>query len=505
VTAVRTEPAALARRAALGHQVAWGESLALRRSRTCVPKRRGWLVRRMLAVADVVGLTAAFLLAQRLSEHHGEGEWALGAEVLLFILFLPLWIFLADMHGLYKRDEERTDHSTADDLVGVFQLVTLGSWLFFAGAWLAHLAEPPIDRMIWFWAFAIVAVTTARAAARAFCRRRVSYLQNTVIVGAGGVGQSIAHKFMQHGEYGIQLVGFVDSTPGERRPDLSTVPLLGPPEQLASIVRRYGIERVVIAFSNEPNDSTLALVRSLKDMNVQIDIVPRLFEVLTPAAPIFTVEGVPLVGLPPLRLSRRAQLMKRALDLSASLVGLLLLSPLFVLAALLIKLDSRGPVFFRQRRVGEGGETFRIFKFRTMGVDAEAQKAQLAHLNRHLDDDPRMFKIDDDPRVTRVGRFLRNYSLDELPQLLNVAKGEMSLVGPRPLIAEEAQHVCEWGLKRLDLKPGITGLWQVLGRSGIPFEEMVRLDYLYVTTWSLWGDCLLLLRTVAVVARGAHD
>jgi exopolysaccharide biosynthesis polyprenyl glycosylphosphotransferase len=508
VTSLRTRPSDIVGPGPAdlrGDALAWGEALAVRRSRTSVPKRRGWLVRRMLALADVLGLTLAFVLAQRLSEHHGAGAFAASAELLLFVLFLPVWVFLADLHGLYKRDEERTDHSTADDLVGVFQLVTLGSWLFFAGAWLTHLAEPPIERMIWFWALAIVCVTTARAGARMYCRRRVTYLQNTVIVGAGSVGQSIAHKFLQHQEYGIQLVGFVDSAPGERRSDLSAVPLLGAPEHLASVVRRYAIDRVVIAFSNEPNDSTLALVRSLKDLNVQIDIVPRLFEVLTPAAPIFTVEGVPLVGLPPLRLSRRAQLMKRALDVVASVVALVLLAPFFALMALLIKLDSRGPVFFRQPRVGEGGTTFRIFKFRTMGVDADARKAEVAHLNRHLADDPRMFKIDNDPRVTGVGRFLRKYSLDELPQLLNVVAGEMSLVGPRPLIAEEARYVSEWGLKRLDLRPGITGLWQVLGRSGIPFEEMVRLDYLYVTTWSLWTDCLLLLRTVAVVARGAHD
>jgi len=459
----------------------------------------------MLALADVVGLTAAFVFAQRLSDHQGAGALALSTELLLFVLMLPVWLILADLHGLYRRDEERTDHSTADDLVGVFQLVTLGSWLFFASAWLTHAAEPPIDRMIWFWILAIVCVTSARAAARMFCRRRATYLQNTVIVGAGNVGQSIAHKFLQHREYGIQLVGFVDSAPGERRPDLSTIPLLGSPEQLESIVRRFAIERVVIAFSNEPNDSTLALVRSVKDLNVQVDIVPRLFEVVTPAAPIFTVEGVPLVGLPPLRLSRRAQLLKRALDLVASILALVLLAPFFAVIAVLIKLDSRGPVFFRQCRVGERGTRFRIFKFRTMGRDADARKAEVAHLNRHLADDPRMFKIENDPRVTRIGRFLRQYSLDELPQLLNVAKGEMSLVGPRPLISEEAQHVREWGLKRLDLRPGITGLWQVLGRSEIPFEEMVRLDYLYVTTWSLWADCLLLLRTVAVVARGAHD
>jgi lipopolysaccharide/colanic/teichoic acid biosynthesis glycosyltransferase len=181
----------------------------------------------------------------------------------------------------------------------------------------------------------------------------------------------------------------------------------------------------------------------------------------------------------------------------------------FAVVAALIKLDSRGPVFFRQVRMGGGGQRFRMFKFRTMVADAEARKAELRHLNKHTEpgSDPRMFKIPDDPRVTRVGRFLRRSSLDELPQLLNVLRGEMSLVGPRPLILEEDRHVDDWARKRLDLKPGMTGLWQVLGRSDIPFDEMVKLDYLYVTTWSLWQDFRLLFRTIPLVVlakRGSY-
>jgi lipopolysaccharide/colanic/teichoic acid biosynthesis glycosyltransferase len=198
--------------------------------------------------------------------------------------------------------------------------------------------------------------------------------------------------------------------------------------------------------------------------------------------------------------------LKRALDLVVTTLGLVLLGPVLALFALLIRLDSPGPALFWQARVGGGGRIFRMAKFRTMCRDAEERKCEFVHLNRHAlpGGDARMFKIDRDPRVTRVGAFLRKYSLDELPQLINVLKGEMSLVGPRPLIAEEAQHVCDWALRRLDLKPGMTGLWQVLGRSAIPFEEMVRLDYLYVTSWSLWRDCLLLLRTLPVVVRGVQ-
>jgi lipopolysaccharide/colanic/teichoic acid biosynthesis glycosyltransferase len=195
--------------------------------------------------------------------------------------------------------------------------------------------------------------------------------------------------------------------------------------------------------------------------------------------------------------------MKRTMDFVVSALALLVLAPLLLLIAMAIKFTSSGPVFFRQIRMGRGNKTFRIYKFRTMYADAEERKAEYAHLNKHAREggDARMFKIPGDPRVTPVGHLLRRYSLDELPQLINVLKGEMSLVGPRPLILDEDQHVREWGRQRLNLKPGITGPWQVLGRDGIPFAEMVRLDYLYVTGWSVLNDLKLMLKTVPVVFR----
>jgi lipopolysaccharide/colanic/teichoic acid biosynthesis glycosyltransferase len=221
---------------------------------------------------------------------------------------------------------------------------------------------------------------------------------------------------------------------------------------------------------------------------------------------LHAVEGLPLLTVQPPRLSRAAAYTKRAIDVSLAAIGLVALSPLLLGIAVAIRATSSGPVLFRQVRVGHRGEVFRITKFRTMYRDAEQRKAEVAHLNRHVapGGDPRMFKIPDDPRVTRVGRFLRRTSLDELPQLIDVLTGCMSLVGPRPLIPDEAAHVESWHRRRLDLRPGITGPWQVLGRSSIPFEEMVRLDYMYVTHWSLWEDVRLLVRTVPTILRGRH-
>jgi exopolysaccharide biosynthesis polyprenyl glycosylphosphotransferase len=476
-----------------------------RRRKTTRVRRRGWLMRRMLLLADVFGLCVAFAVVQTLfgPSVGASGELTAQGEALLFAATLPLWIVVAKLYGLYEHDEERTDHSTFDDIAGVFHLVTVGACIVFVGGRITGLVHPELGKVLVFWLVAIGAIIVGRGAARACCRRSITYLQNTVIVGAGDVGQMAARKCLQHPEYGINLVGFVDSEPLERGPGLEHLCLLGPTSRLSAIVRAFDVERVVIAFSKESHEETLNLIRSLKDMEVQVDIIPRLFEIVGSGIEIHSVEGLPLVGLPPLRLSRSSRMLKRAMDISFAAVGLVLLAPIFLVTAVAIKLDSSGPVFFRQVRMGAGDRPFRIFKFRTMVVDAELRKGEIAELNMHARNghDTTMFKASDDPRVTRVGYMLRRYSVDELPQLLNVLKGEMSLVGPRPLILDEDEQVVEWARTRLVLKPGATGLWQVLGASDIPFNEMTKLDYIYVTNWSLWGDLMLMFRTLPAVLR----
>jgi exopolysaccharide biosynthesis polyprenyl glycosylphosphotransferase len=461
-------------------------------------RRRGWVIRRALAAADVAGLTLAFVLAEALI-----GGGVNAGRLLFFAATLPGWIVVAKLYGLYDNDEERTDHSTADEFVGVFHLVTIGAWILYAGAWLTDLWSPELGELVFFWGAGIGLVTAGRASARAVCRQTVSYLQNTIIVGAGDVGQLVARKLLKHPEYGINLVGFVDAEPKAPRQDLAHLTLLGPTEELAELVRAYDVERVVVAFSNESHEDLLRLIRSLKGLPVQIDIVPRLFEIVGPGVEIHTVEGLPMIALPQLKLSRSSRLLKRTLDLVLSSIVLVLLAPLFAFVAIKIKLDSPGPVFFRQQRMGYGNKPFRMFKFRTMVADADARRGEVAHLNMHVSNgDARMLKIPDDPRITQFGKTLRKLSIDELPQLLNVLRGDMSLVGPRPLPLDEDELVEDWGRHRLTLKPGITGLWQVSGRSSIPFGEMLNLDYIYVSGWSLWGDLRLIARTIPAVFRG---
>ena len=263
--------------------------------------------------------------------------------VLIFALSLPAWIVVTKLYGLYDQDEERTDHSTTDDVVGVFHMVTVCAWLFFAFAYLTKVAHPRLPKLLLFWALAIGFVSVGRAIARAYCRRQINYLQNTIIVGAGDVGQLVARKLLKHPEYGINLVGFVDAEPKERREDLENLTLLGPPERLPALVRLLDIERVIVAFSSDSHEQTLDLIRSMKDLEVQVDIVPRFFELVGPGVGIHTVEGLPLIGLAPPHLSPSSRFLKRSLDLVAVDPSRLSCRSLFALIAIAIKAESARP------------------------------------------------------------------------------------------------------------------------------------------------------------------
>jgi exopolysaccharide biosynthesis polyprenyl glycosylphosphotransferase len=242
----------------------------------------------------------------------------------------------------------------------------------------------------------------------------------------------------------------------------------------------------------EPRE-TLNLVRTLKAVGVRVSLLPRMLEVVGSSVEFDDLHGVTLMGVRRFDLTRSSAAMKRAFDLVGASLGLLAISPLMIAFAIAIKLDSRGPVFFRQLRVGRHGRRFEMLKFRTMIPEADSMKDSLRDLNEAQEG---LFKIAEDPRVTRVGRFLRRTALDELPQLFNIVAGEMSLVGPRPLVIEEDRRVQGWHRRRLELMPGMTGPWQILGPARVPLKEMVALDYLYVANWSLWTDIKILLRTV---------
>ncbi|HYX77564.1 MAG TPA: sugar transferase, partial [Gaiellaceae bacterium] len=458
-------------------------------------RRRGWVVRRSLLLADAIGFAAAIVAIDLLGADIDFGNpavWGFGA-----VTFCA-WVLFAQGYGLYLNDELQAVRPTADDVPAVILLVTLTSWVGMLVLASTAIANPALGMRALFWALAIAFVLVARAATRAVISRRFVVRERTLIVGAGRVGAEIARKLGRRPEYGLEVIGFVDDEPlhDPLRPAEDGPPQLGGTSRIEEVLETYAVERVIFAFSRLPASEQIDLFQRCMEMSVQVDIVPRLYEVIGSRMQVHDVEGLPLVGLRVPRLSRSSKLLKRGLDLVGSISLLLLFSPLLAYAALRIKLESPGPVLFRQERMGAGGCRFQIVKFRTMYVDAEKRKAELVHLNKHTEDGPRMFKIPEDPRITPFGRFLRRWSVDELPQLWNVLRGEMSLVGPRPLILAEDENIVGAGRQRLRLTPGITGLWQVLGRSDIPFREMITLDYLYVTNWSLWGDLKLLARTI---------
>jgi exopolysaccharide biosynthesis polyprenyl glycosylphosphotransferase len=272
--------------------------------------------------------------------------------------------------------------------------------------------------------------------------------------------------------------------------------------EVRALAARLDVQRAIVAPSSADGSEVLDLVRTLKAARIRVSILPRLLEVVGSSMVFDDLHGITLMGVRRFELTRSSAALKRTFDLLCATLGLLAVSPLMILAAVSIKLDSRGPVFFRQLRVGRHGERFQILKFRTMVADAEEMKDSLRDRNEAHGG---LFKIADDPRVTRVGRILRRTALDEMPQLLNILKGEMSLVGPRPLILEEDLRVEGWHRRRLELTPGMTGPWQILGPVRVPLSEMVAIDYLYVANWSLWTDMKILLRTVPYVigCRGA--
>ena len=471
-------------------------------------RRRGALMRRLLLAADLGGLVVAFVAMQALIGSKGSPDAvAFADEAIFFAATLPLWIVGARLFGLYDRDEERADHSTSDDLVRVFLLVTVGVFIGTRLSELTGTADPDQMKATAFWAFAIAAVTGARIVARVAGRRTVAYLQNTIIVGAGEVGQLVARKLTNHPEFGLNLVGFVDTNPRERLDHVGHVPVLGALEELPDLVKTYDAERVIFAFTADPHSNLLALVRLLRDRGVQVDMVPRLFEVMGPRVDIHTIEGTALVGLPPVRLARSSRLAKRIVDVVVAGLALLVASPLLLLIALLVKLDSPGGVFFRQARLGEGMREFKVLKFRTMRVDVD-QSVHREYIAQIMDStaapsENGMFKLDRPDAVTRVGRFLRRWSLDELPQLLNVLRGEMSLVGPRPVQAAElATHYGPAAaMLYASVRPGITGLWQVSARARSTFVEALDMDVLYAQSQSFGLDLRLLFKTPLQLLR----
>jgi exopolysaccharide biosynthesis polyprenyl glycosylphosphotransferase len=460
--------------------------------------QRGRLLRRLLLAADLSALCGA-LLAQEIAL----GQFT-SVDIVLLLLGIPLLV--GHGHRLYHLDSHRADYGAADELGPVLQMTTLWCWLAVVVLWLIQPQDVAVLRVVLFWGLMIVLLIALRSTARTYARRRDWYMQDALVIGPAVQAQAILRKVERHPEWGIRasVYAAVASTKAaprfRRRDDLDGNPS---DEDLIDLVRVLGVDRVMLAPAVTQQPGRAELICGLTDLGIHVDLIPSWSDVVGARLDVHEMEGMPVLTIPRAKLRRSALRLKRMLDIAVSGAALVLLWPLLLVCVIAIKLDSPGPVLFRQRRIGRGDRPFALLKFRSMCADAEDRKDTVAELSFHGGGiDSGMFKVRADPRVTRVGAVLRRYSLDELPQLVNILRGDMSLVGPRPLIESEDRQVEGRFRARLGLTPGLTGLWQVHGRSDIPFDEMVSLDYLYVTNWSLWGDVKLIARTFPTVMKG---
>ena len=429
--------------------------------------------RRMLAAADVLATLVALGLA---ALPYGR---ILDPAALLAV---PLVVGAAKVAGLYDRDELLIRKTTLDQAPQLLQVATLtafGVWL--TGPWPAGRLQ-----LLVLWAALLVGTLVARRTARGVAARFVP-AERCLFVGdavdyerlRGKLSGPNAHATLV-GRISVRMAGDYEGSADDI-------------EELGAAIAETHAHRVIIEPQALPPEEMLDFVRAVKDLGMRVSLLPRVLDVVGTAVEFDELDGTTVLGVRRFGLTRSSLLVKRAFDLAVAVPALLLLSPLMALIALAIRIDSGGPVFFRQIRVGRDGRPFRIWKFRTMVADAEQRKDELRKLDAAVDG---LFKLRRDPRTTRVGRLLRQSSLDELPQLMNVLRGEMSIVGPRPLVIDEDAQIKGWDRRRLHLTPGMTGNWQIADSGRVPLQEMVKIDYLYVAGWSLWLDLKILLRTV---------
>lgn len=444
------------------------------------------LRRRLLGAADMLAVLIALGWVLNVND--------IGRAAVLLVA-IPAVVVLFKMSGLYDRDDLHLVQSTLDEvptlltLTGTFAVgVIIVKWILVHGTLNGdQVAE------LWLGSFALV------VAARQFGRwlaGRISPLERCLVIGeverALRIRERLASSHARATVVASLPLQAADIEEVERSEELRDL--------ILDLVTDLEVHRVVVVSPDTDGAHIVGLIRVAQTVGVRVSVLPRMFEAVGSAVEFDDVDGMTMLGIRRFGLSNSSRFLKRAFDLAVTSVGLLAVAPVMAVIAIAIKLDSPGPVLFRQVRVGRDGRRFQILKFRSMEADAETRKDELRAYNEA---GAGLFKIRDDPRMTRVGGLLRRASLDELPQLLNVIGGDMSLVGPRPLVVDEDALVLGLDRGRLHLTPGITGPWQVLGGRP-PMQEMVGIDWLYVSNWSLWLDVKILLRTVRHVLRRSN-
>jgi exopolysaccharide biosynthesis polyprenyl glycosylphosphotransferase len=443
--------------------------------------RRDSATRRSLALADALALALA-LTATAAVEND--------SLLLPGLVSLPVLIIVAKVMGLYDRDAALLRRSTLDEVPALFQLATLTTlvvWL--AGSAVVSGGLDAVGVLVfWFSQFglAVALRTLARQLAR-----RITPAERCLFVGDTASAVEFQEKLAASRGVKAALVGVVpvESAPPPGANGEWAAELI---ELIGGLAEDRSVQRVILAPGPGASEELVNAVRTMRDVGLKVSVLPRHARVAGSAVALDRLDGITLLGVRRFHITRSSRALKRGFDIAGSLCGLLILAPVLAAIAIAIRVDTPGPILFRQRRAGRDGEPFEVLKFRSMYDGAHEDRGALEARNEAEG----VFKVTDDPRVTRVGAVLRRLSLDELPQLVNVLCGEMSLVGPRPLPLDEDRRISGWKRRRLELRPGMTGPWQLLGSTRVPLREAANLDNQYVADWSLWNDVRILLLTV---------
>jgi exopolysaccharide biosynthesis polyprenyl glycosylphosphotransferase len=465
-------------------------------------KRHAKMVEAIVSAADLMLTAAMFLAAYRMidaGDLFGPLEDLRGYFPLLFFS-IPAWAALLRANGIYQ---SRRTAPLGRELGALVRAVALGGLVqlaFLAVTQSAHVSRPFVGAFLLLdWTALALFRIALRGAAR-WLRVQGRNTRAVLLVGTGPTGRALARRLEENLHWGVEVLGFVADVPGAApAAKLDGRPVLGDIRDLPRLLRENVVDEVLIAVGRERIPDMRDIVLQCEEVGVTSRLALDVFPARIARASLDELDGTPLLTFTTAPRDVWALVAKRAIDIAGSAAFLLAFSWLYGLIALAVKLSSRGPVLFRQPRVGLHGRRFSFYKFRSMIPDAEARRAELIHLNEM---DGPVFKIRRDPRITRVGRILRKFSLDELPQMWNVLKGDMSLVGPRPPIPSEVESYEGWQRRRFSVKPGLTCLWQVRGRNQIGFRRWMELDLEYIDTWSLALDLKILLLTVPVVVLG---
>lgn len=443
---------------------------------------RQTIFRRALGVADAAAVTFALVSSSLLAG---------GKLTLATLLVPPIFILIAKTTGLYDRDAELLHKTTLDEVPKLFALSTS----FVLLLWLA--GDPLVDgeisraQVALLWANLLLGLICLRSIARVVSRT-ITPIERCLFVGDRAVAPDLEGRLSANPSVNAKLVAWIHEVDA----DGGLGGECSLPERIRSQIAEHDIHRVIMG-PGASGDEILDAVRQIRDNGVKVSVLPNEARMAHASVELDRLDGITLLGLRRFEITLSSRLIKRTFDLASSSLALAVASPVLVVTAVAVKLDSRGPVLFRQARAGRHGEVFQMLKFRSMEDGADEQKEGL----RHLNEAEGVFKIAGDPRITRVGRVIRQLHIDELPQLVNVLRGEMSLVGPRPLPLDEDLRIEGWHRRRLDLRPGITGPWQVMGSSRVPVGEMVKIDYRYVAEWTLWNDLRIVFLTLGHIVR----